>query len=335
MARRKRYQFNPQTLAYEIHRIPLGKRFSKGFVLFLLSMAAFALYYFIYTQYFGFQTPKEIFLKQKYARLNSRYELLERKFEQNNHALEELQIRDNNIYRPIFGMEELSQDVRDAGFGGVNRYSHLEAVSNSTALLDAVKRMDVIYKKAFVQSRSYDEVSILAKRAGDMAQCVPAIPPVALDKVRLSSLFGFRKDPFYGTARMHQGIDLSGNKGEPIYSAGDGVVSEVKKSYFGYGREIVVDHGFGYKTRYAHLKTVNVVEGMKVKRGECIGLSGNSGRSSGPHLHYEVMYKGNYVNPANYYDLTITPEEYAAMVQNTADSSERITLHPSHRKKKK
>ena len=123
--------------------------------------------------------------------------------------------------------------------------------------------------------------------------------------------------------------------GNRLYATGDGVVSVVKFELFGYGNQVTIDHGFGYKTRYAHMKTINVVEGMKVKRGECIGLSGNSGRSSGPHLHYEVLYKDDFVNPANYYDLSITPEEYATMVQNTADASERITLHPSHKKKKK
>lgn len=123
--------------------------------------------------------------------------------------------------------------------------------------------------------------------------------------------------------------------GNPIYATGDGVIETVKFEFFGYGNQVVIDHGFGYKTRYAHLKSVGVVEGMKVKRGECIGLSGNSGRSSGPHLHYEVLYKGNFVNPANYYDLSITPEEYATMVQNTADASEKITMHPSHRRKEK
>jgi murein DD-endopeptidase MepM/ murein hydrolase activator NlpD len=114
---------------------------------------------------------------------------------------------------------------------------------------------------------------------------------------------------------------------------GDGVVESVKFEFFGYGNQVLIDHGFGYKTRYAHLKSVGVVEGMKVKRGECIGESGNSGRSSGPHLHYEVLYKGAPVNPANYFDLTITPEEYATMVQNTADASGRVTLHPSHKKR--
>ncbi len=314
MSRKKRYEFNEQTLAYEVHRIPLGKRFSKGFAMFLLSIAAFAGYYLIYTQYLGLETPKTILLKQKYVGLNSKYELLERKFEQNNKVLAELQMRDNNIYRPIFGMEELSQDVRDAGFGGVNRYSRLEASSSSEALLNAVKRMDVIYKKAYVQSKSYDEVGMLAKRADQMASCVPAIPPVDLDNARLSSLFGFRKDPFSGAARMHHGIDLSGDRGEPIYAAGKGKVVEVRNSFFGYGREIVIDHGFGYSTRYAHLHSMNVKLGDEVVRGQQIATMGNTGKSKGVHLHYEVIYRNNRVNPLNYYNQEIRGEEYKAMV---------------------
>ncbi len=315
MSRKKRYEFNAQTLAYEVHRISFGRRFSKGIVLFLLSVVAFAGYYLLYTQYLGLETPKTIYLKQKYVGLNSKYELLERKFEQSNQALSELQMRDNNIYRPIFGMEELSDDVRNAGFGGVNRYAHLEAVSKSNTLSDAVKRMDVVYKKAYVQSKSYDEVALLAKRAGDMASCVPAIPPVALDKVRLSSLFGFRLDPFYGTPRMHQGIDLSGNTGEPIYASGDGKVVEVRNSFFGYGREIVVDHGFGYKTRYAHLHRMLVKVGDEVKRGEQIATMGNTGKSKGVHLHYEVIYRNSRVNPLNYYNQELKGDEYMVMVK--------------------
>ena len=314
MARKKRYQFNARTLAYEVHRTSLRKRFSKGLLLFSLSLAAFAGYYFLYTQYLGFETPKTAYLKQRYAAANSKFELLERKFEQSNQALAELQMRDNNIYRPIFGMEELSQDVRNAGFGGVNRYAHLQAASSSQSLMDAVKRMDVIYKKAFVQSRSYDEVSLLAKRADEMAQCVPAIPPVALENVRLSSLFGYRTDPVYGSRRMHQGVDLSGNRGEPIYSAGNGTVVEVRRNFFGYGREIVVDHGFGYKTRYAHLQEMFAKVGDEVKRGEQIATMGNTGKSVGVHLHYEVIYRERRVNPLNYYNQEVKGEEYMAMV---------------------
>ena len=284
-------------------------------MLFLLSVAAFAGYYLLYTQYFGLETPKTILLKQRHVQLNSKYELLERKFDQNGEILAELQMRDNNIYRPIFGMEELSQDVREAGFGGVNRYAHLEAVSNSAVLLDAVKRMDVVYKKAYVQSKSYDEVAMLAKRAGDMASCVPALSPVALEKVRLSSLFGYRKDPFSGASRMHQGVDLSGNRGEPIYAAGSGKVVEVRNSFFGYGREVVIDHGFGYKTRYAHLHRMFVKVGDEVQRGDQIATMGNTGKSKGVHLHYEVIYRDRRVNPLNYYNQEIVGEEYMAMVK--------------------
>lgn len=315
MARKKRYQFNAQTLAYEVHRTPLRNRFSKGLLVFFMSVAAFAGYYLLYTQFFGLDTPKTAYLKYRYVEMNSKFELLQRQFEQNNQALADLQMRDNNIYRPIFGMEELSQDVRDAGFGGVNRYSHLESVSSSSALVDAVKRMDVIYKKAFVQSRSYDEVSILARRADEMAQCVPAIPPVALENVRLSSLFGYRSDPFYGTRRMHQGIDLSGDRGEPIYASGNGTVVEVKRNFFGYGREIVIDHGFGYKSRYAHLQQMLVKVGDVVKRGDQIATMGNTGKSKGVHLHYEVIYRERRVNPLNYYNQEMKGEEYMAMVK--------------------
>jgi murein DD-endopeptidase MepM/ murein hydrolase activator NlpD len=196
-------------------------------------------------------------------------------------------------------------------------------------------RLDVLTKKTYVQSRSFDEVAQLSKRAGDMAMCIPAIPPVNPDPsiYRLSSSFGYRSDPFTGRSKRHTGVDFAMKPGNPIYVTGDGVVESVKFEFFGYGNQVLIDHGFGYKTRYAHLKSVGVVEGMKVKRGECIGESGNSGRSSGPHLHYEVLYKGAPVNPANYFDLTITPEEYATMVQNTADASGRVTLHPSHKKR--
>ena len=170
-----------------------------------------------------------------------------------------------------------------------------------------------------------------------MASCIPAISPVVPDRsiYRLSSSFGYRSDPFTGKSKRHSGVDFALKPGNPIYATGDGVVEKVKYEFYGYGNQVLIDHGFGYKTRYAHLKSINVVEGMKVKRGERIGDSGNSGRSSGPHLHYEVIYKDKHINPANYFDLTITPEEYSTMVQNTAEVSDKITLHPSHRKKVK
>lgn len=304
--------------------------------IFAASVVLSVLYFWVYVSVFEWELPKTVMLKKQNAALCSRIEVLDRQLDRYEDALTALQMRDDDIYRSIFGMHEIPAEVRNAGFGGVNRYEHLEGVGKYELLKETTMRMDVLTKKTYVQSKSFDEIALLSKRAGDMASCIPAIPPVVPDRkiYRLSSSFGFRKDPFTGRSKKHSGVDFALKPGNPIYATGDGVVESVKFEFFGYGNSVVINHGFGYKTRYAHLKSIGVVEGMKVKRGECVGESGNSGRSSGPHLHYEVIYKDRHVNPANYYDLTITPEEYATMVQNIADASEKITLHPSHKKRR-
>lgn len=307
----------------------------KTLTLFVLSLGMAVLYSWIYSSVLGLEAPKTVILKKLNAQWVSRMEVLNRRLDDSQEALTLLQLRDDDIYRSLFGMTEIPPEVRNAGFGGVNRYSHYDDVDPDGMLKRTAVRIDVLTKKSCVQSKSFDEVSKLSKRAGEMASCIPAIPPINPDKnkYRFSSSFGYRKDPFTGRSKRHSGVDFAMKPGNPIYATGDGVVEAVKFELFGYGTQVLIDHGFGYKTRYAHLKTVGVAEGMKVKRGECIGLSGNSGRSSGPHLHYEVIYMGRHVNPYNYFDLTITPEEFSTMVQDIADASERVTMHPSHKKK--
>jgi murein DD-endopeptidase MepM/ murein hydrolase activator NlpD len=336
MAKNKKYVFNPKTLSYEIRRRSRKSRILRSVALLVGSMALAVLYFWLYTSVFGWELPKTALLKKKNAEWCSKVEVMNRQLDRYDEALHALQMRDDDIYRSIFGMHEIPSEVRNAGFGGVNRYEDLELADHHGYLKETVVRLDVLTKKSYVQSKSFDEVAQLSKRAGDMASCIPAIPPVVPDRkiYRLSSSFGYRSDPFTGRTKRHTGVDFALKPGHPVYATGDGVVESVKFEFFGYGNSVVVDHGFGYKTRYAHLKSIGIAEGMKVKRGECIGMSGNSGRSSGPHLHYEVIYKDRHVNPANYYDLTITPEEYSTMVQNIADSSERVTLHPSHKKKR-
>ena len=333
----KKYVFNSRTLSYEVKKHSRSLRVIKTLTLFVISIGMAVLYFWLYTSVFGLEPPKTVLLKKENARWGSKVEVLGRRLNEYDDALTALEIRDDEIYRSIFGMNEIPDEVRNAGFGGVNRYSHFDAISPDGPLKKTSVRMDVLTKKAYVQSKSFDEVAQLSKRAGEMASCIPAIPPMTTDKskYRFSSSFGYRKDPFTGRSKRHSGVDFAMKPGTPIYATGDGVVVTVKYELFGYGNQIVVDHGFGYKTRYAHMKSIGVAEGMKVKRGECIGLSGNSGRSSGPHLHYEVLYKGTHVNPYNYFDLEITPEEYATMVQDVADVSERVTMHPSHKGKKK
>jgi Membrane proteins related to metalloendopeptidases len=316
MPKKRRYKFNPETLAYEIHKIPLRAKFSKGFIIFLLSILTSSVYYLVYTRYFGLETPKMMTLLRESEELTNKLDLMNKRFKEANNSLLSLQMRDNYIYRPIFGMEEIPQEVRDAGFGGVDRYSYLKNIDNSGILTRTAENMDVLYKKAFVQSKSFDEVVIQAKNADKLALSVPAMPPVNIagHRIRFSSSFGYRPDPFNGRYRMHSGIDLSGPVGEPVYATGNGKVVEIGYDFFGYGNFILVDHGFGYKTRYAHLKASLVVMGRQVRRGEQIALMGNTGRSKGPHLHYEVIYQGRPVNPLNYYNRDINPDEFLAMV---------------------
>ena len=337
MSAPKHYIFNSKTLSYEVKTRSAKARVFKTLAMFAVSLGMAVLYFWIYSSVLGLESPKTVLLKKQSAQWEARAKVLNRQLDDYNDALTALQMRDDDIYRSLFGMNEIPAEVRNAGFGGVNRYAHYDDIDPDGVLKKTAVRIDVLTKKTYVQSKSFDEVAQLSRRAGEMASCIPAIPPMNPDtkKYRFSSSFGYRKDPFTGRSKRHTGVDFAMKPGFPIYATGDGVVESVKFELFGYGNQVVIDHGFGYKTRYAHLKSVGVGEGMKVKRGECIGLSGNSGRSSGPHLHYEVLYMGNHVNPANYFDLSITPEEYATMVQDIADASERVTLHPSHRKKRR
>ena len=336
MAKSKQYVFNSETLSYEVKKRSSLAGLMRTLLLIGGSVCLAVFYMWIYTSVLGNELPKTVLLKKKNDAWRSKAEVLHSRLKEYDRELTALQHRDNDIYRSIFGMNEISLDVRNAGFGGVNRYSHYDEVDPQGILKGAAEKMDVLLKKSYVQSVSYDEISDLSKRAGEMAACVPAIPPMNPDPeaFRVSSSFGYRKDPFTKRSQKHNGVDFAMKSGTPLYVTGDGVVESVKYQLFGYGHHVVVNHGFGYKTKYAHMGTITVAEGMKLKRGECIGMSGNTGKSSGPHLHYEVLYKGVHVNPANYYDLSVTQEEYASMVSEIADASEKVTIHPSHRSKK-
>lgn len=325
MTKNKKYKFNHETLAYELHRIPARVRLSRGFFMFMISIVLSLGYYYIYTEYFKLETPKLLSLKRSNEELASSLELVNKRFESLNKSLYALQMRDNYVYRPIFGMDEISEDVRNAGFGGTDRYSYLKNFEKSGILSRTAFNLDVLYKKAYVQSRSFDDLAQLARSADEMTLCVPAIPPVniASSRIRYSSSFGYRRDPFHGDFRMHNGIDLSGPTGEHIYATGNGKVVEVGHDFFGYGNFVMIDHGFGYKTRYAHLKEANVTVGRIVKRGEVIGFMGNTGRSKGPHLHYEVIFKGRTVNPLNYYNRDVDEEGFLALI-NSAGNNEQV-----------
>lgn len=318
-----KYILNPETLLYEIKEVSLKSKVFKGVLLFAGSVAMAVLYLWLFTSVLGFDLPKTSFLKAERARWDARIDLMNTKLDRYSETLEALKVRDDDIYRSIFGMNEIPAGVREAGIGGVDRYSFLDGLETDDRLKNTAVRIDRLTRMTYVQSKSFDEVAAVSKTAGDMVSHIPAIPPVLPDpaKYKLSSTFGYRSDPFTGNAKMHTGLDFAMKIGNPVYATGDGVVESVKFEFFGYGNSITIDHGFGYKTIYAHLNSVKVIEGMKVKRGDCIADSGKSGRSSGPHLHYEVVYKGQKVNPANYLDLSMSPAEYSEMVRAREEES--------------
>ena len=322
----RKYILNPETLLYEIKDASLKSKLFKGLMLLVGSIALAVLYIWFFTSVLGLDLPKTAFLKAEKARWDAKLDVLNTRLDRYESNLKALQIRDDDIYRSIFGMNEIPASVRAAGIGGVDKYAYLDGLEPDNALKNTAIRIDRLTRKAYVQSKSFDEVASISKTAGDMASCIPAIPPIIPDpsKYNLSSPFGYRSDPFTTDSKMHTGVDLAMKVGNPVFATGDAVVESVEFDFFGYGNSIMLDHGFGYKTRYAHLNSVSVIEGMKVKRGDRIGEVGQSGRASGPHLHYEVIYKGDRVNPENYFDLSMSKQEYQAMVDKRQDESEAV-----------
>ncbi|MBR0239910.1 MAG: M23 family metallopeptidase [Bacteroidales bacterium] len=321
-----KYRLNTETLLYEVEKPGFFARLAR-FLMFLVAvhLLTFVVMRF-YTAVLGLELPKTILLKRQNAEWVSKMEQIGRELDQKEAALRGLSMRDDGIYRNIFGMNEIEESKRYAGLSGVNRYDVLDRDGASPLLRKLVRRIDVMSKAAYVQSSSFDDVSAISRRAGDMASCIPVVMPVNPGvNYHLSSPFGYRIDPINHKAKFHSGIDMAMHSGTDVYAPGDGIVEKTAYEIRGYGRSIIIDHGFGYKTRYAHLKSIDVVEGMKVRRGEKIGQSGNSGKSTGPHLHYEVLYRDKHVNPMNYLDREMSPEDYETMVKQAAAASERMS----------
>lgn len=323
---KRRYRLDKETVEREAAEVSSWPLLVQA-ILFLVSCFLLTLVcMWIWVGVLGEDLPKTAILQHRNSAWLSRMELLSSQLDMDEATLEGLEMRDNEIYRTIFGMSQIPSSVRNSGYSGLAR--QLEdgdaswwrpmgggmAASSNSALSKMTVRLDMLTKKAYVQSTSYDDVLAVSKRAGDMVSCIPAVSPLRPDDAyRLTSPFGYRSDPITGNVKMHTGMDFACNPGNPIYAVGDGVVESVSFELYGYGNSVVIDHGFGYKTRYAHMRSVYVAEGMKIKRGENIGETGRSGRVTGPHLHYEVIYRGAYVNPLNYLDLGMSLDEYDAM----------------------
>jgi murein DD-endopeptidase MepM/ murein hydrolase activator NlpD len=254
-------------------------------------------------------------LRTENARLQSQYTVLAQRFDEAMEVMEDIRQRDDNLYRVMFMAEPVSDAVRNADYAGTNRYEEFEDLDNAELVIATTQKMDALSRQLYIQSKSFDEVVDFYKNHEDMLRHLPAIQPVAnKDLKRMASGYGYRIHPIYQTRIFHEGMDFSCDIGTPVYATADGVVKKARRES-GYGYIIVIDHGYGYETRYAHLKSFNVKQGQRVQRGQTIALSGNSGRSTGPHLHYEVLQRGRHVNPANYYFMDLDAEQYDEMIR--------------------
>ena len=260
-----------------------------------------------------FESPKEKELKRELEFVKLNEELHAKKIAQLDKILKEIQDRDNNIYRLYFEVNPIPEEQRTAGFGGVNRYKALEGFDNSTMITKLTKQVDVLSKQLVVQSKSLDEIVVLAKEKEKMLAAIPAILPVKLvDLTRMASGFKWRMHPILKIRKFHKGMDFTAPTGTPIFASGNGKVTRAQRSAT-FGKVVYIDHGYGYKTIYAHMSKIKARRGQKVKRGDLIGYVGNTGRSVSAHLHYEVHKNGRPVNPINFYYGDLTPEEFAAM----------------------
>lgn len=313
MAKTK-YRYNQHTLSYDKIELTLKDKLFKSTMFIGLGLVIGVVIYAFAYKYID--SPKEKQLKTEKARLETQYVILNKKLDQFSKVLDDVQHRDDNIYRVIFEAEPIANNIRKAGFGGVNRYKDLEGFTDSELIINTSERLDKLSKQLYIQSKSFDDVFEMAKTKEKMLAALPAIQPVQnKDLKRMASGYGRRMHPILKYVKFHAGMDFSAPTGTPIYATGNGVVEQADRKKRGYGNLVIIDHGYGYTTRYAHMSKFNCKKGQKVSRGDVIGYVGNTGLSAGPHCHYEVRKDGEPVNPVNFYYNDLTAEEYAKMLE--------------------
>jgi len=317
-----KYKFNKKSLTFDRVQTTVRKRLLYFFshlstgVVFAAAVLLVA-YNFV-------DSPKEKAQKREIDEMKLQYQILNDQLDKVTKILADLQDRDDNIYRVIFEAEPIPNAIRSAGIGGIDRYEALKGYTNSELIIETGKKLDRILGKLYVQSKSFDEVFEMAKNKERMLVSIPAIQPVAnQDLKRIGSYFGPRMDPFYKVKKFHEGMDFSASVGTEIYATGNGtVISAGRDVQGGYGNQIRIDHGYSYQTVYAHLSRIFVRPGQKVLRGQIIGYVGNTGKSTSPHLHYEVRKNGAPVNPIYFFFNDITPEQFRMMLELSSRPSQ-------------
>ncbi len=319
--RKSKYYYDDKSLSFKKIERTFKSRFKK--TLIFLSASFFAGGLIVLAAYNFFDSPKEKMLIRELDQMKLQYEIIDQNLNQISAVLENIKDRDDNIYRVIFEADPIPNSVRNAGVGGINRYKRLEGYNNSELLVRSTKKIDNISKKLYIQSKSFDDVIEMAMKKSDMMASIPAIQPVTNKELkRIASGYGRRIDPYYKKPKYHYGVDFSAPQGTPIYATGNGIITKVKKSKRGFGNHVVISHGYGYESLYAHMQKYIVRKGQKVKRGDIIGYVGNTGKSTAPHLHYEVHRGKKKVNPAYYFHNDLSPEEFDRMLELAAQENQ-------------
>jgi len=308
----KKYYINTETLRYERVK-PTRKQLYRYVGLFGFGLICLAI-----LMRFGFEriypTPRQIIYQQENVKLRSEYAELNSELLEVESYLVDLRNRDDRFYRAILSLDPVPSTIRGAGTGGALRDQHLRNLREPGMVLNVSQRIDNISNKVKIQSTSLTDVLEEALNTQEFLACKPSINPISpADPIWLTSTYGYRNDPFTGKRTAHHGIDLAGPEGLDIHCSGAGTVLYAKMNRHGYGKEVVVDHGFGYTSRYAHLRDIHVKKGQKVKRGEVLGTLGSTGRSTGPHLHYEIRKDNRAVNPFYFFYENLTSEEYSLL----------------------
>lgn len=314
-----KYYYDSEKLAFR--KIVPTKRRKIGFtVLFLVAAALFGFLCFVVLLNVPyFKTPNDRKQAREIEHLKLNYAVLNKKLEELQTVADKLSERDNNLYRTYFNITPIEDEERKSVKKDKNRYAALLGYNNSQLVVSTTEKVDILSKQLAIQSQSLDKILKLAEAKQDFLSSIPAIQPVRNENLkRVASGYGYRTDPFTKARKMHKGMDFTAKTGTPIYASGDGVVVKADNSASGYGNHIVIRHGYGYETLYAHLSQYKCKRGQRVKRGDVIGLVGSTGRSEAPHLHYEVHKNNTVVNPLNYYYGSITAVEYVA-ISNAAN----------------
>lgn len=316
---KKQYRYNPETLSYEEVSVSVGRRILRAVLWISPSIVLGLILALVFTR--QIDSPTEKRLRSELEKNVEELERLQESMKLSNEVLDVIEGRDEDLYRVALYADEFPEELRRMGAGGSEKYDYLKGVTNSELLISTSEQMDKLERRLHAQSMSFRELLKLVKNKEKMISCVPSIQPVRnTDLKRAISGFGWRIDPIYKTRQMHTGMDFTANTGTKVYATGDGVIEDVEIKRWGYGKSVVINHGYGYQTRYAHLHKFHVKKGQYVKRGQLIGEVGSTGRSTGPHLHYEVVKNGQKVNPIGYYHSDLTPAQYEQLLENSQNS---------------